>query len=220
MTPDPFCVVIDPGHGGPADRERNLGVVAGNVKAGPEGFAVQGDLVEKDVTLAIAKALIQLLGSDPALRVRATRDRDVRATLRERAICSRNEGARLVVSVHVNANLSEGLNGVDVFHKHNSDVSAALAEAMVQTFPPELRRSSRKRVWDAYDDPGKDNDAWLQRPANVLDGHLCPAVLVECGYATNPVDRAYLLQPEMPARIACSIAGVIYQATRDLALRD
>jgi N-acetylmuramoyl-L-alanine amidase len=79
-------IVIDPGHGGP-----DPGAVAGP------------DLVEKNVVLAVARQLKTILATGRRYDVHLTRSEDIFISLDERLRLSRQHGADLFISLHVDA---------------------------------------------------------------------------------------------------------------------
>ena len=89
VPPDKRVVIIDPGHGG-----KDPGTV------GPGGRR------EKDIALAVGRALARELRGDESLEVHLTRDRDVLVPLWERgdlATSWKGERPGVFVSIHVNA---------------------------------------------------------------------------------------------------------------------
>jgi N-acetylmuramoyl-L-alanine amidase len=82
-----FVIVIDPGHGG----------------KDPGASGVEGQLIEKDVTLASAIALRDLLRRDRRFEVILTRDTDVFLTLERRILTARDRRADLFISLHADA---------------------------------------------------------------------------------------------------------------------
>ena len=87
--PDKRVVIIDPGHGG-----KDPGTVGA------------GGRREKDIALAIGRALARALRGDESLEVHLTRDRDVLVPLWERgelATSWKGERPGVFVSIHVNA---------------------------------------------------------------------------------------------------------------------
>lgn len=79
-------ILIDPGHGGP-----------------DPGAVAAGDLVEKNVVLAVARQLRSILAANRRYDVRLTRTEDVFVSLEERVRLSRQYGADLFISLHVDA---------------------------------------------------------------------------------------------------------------------
>ncbi len=97
----PRVVVIDPGHGGP-----DPGAV------GPTGVR------EKDIALAVALALADVLDDDPDFEVHLTRDDDRLVPLWERGPeATRIKGDRpgLFVSIHMNAVSDRGVRGFETY---------------------------------------------------------------------------------------------------------
>ena len=81
-----FTVVIDAGHGG-----KDTGAIENNVK-------------EKDVNLAVAQKLAKLLKKkDKDLKVILTRDKDEYLTLQQRADIANKSKADLFISIHTNS---------------------------------------------------------------------------------------------------------------------
>lgn len=106
-------IVIDPGHGGE-----------------DSGAVGRGGLVEKDVTLDIAKRLRNLLKQENGLKVILTRDRDVLVPLEERTKIANQKGANLFISIHTNASKKRGAQGFETFFlsvAKNDEARAAAA---------------------------------------------------------------------------------------------
>jgi N-acetylmuramoyl-L-alanine amidase len=107
-------VVIDPGHGG-----RDPGAGAGAIK-------------EKDLTLAIARALRDELLSGGGVRVALTRGDDRYLFLGERASIARRLGADLFISIHADSSVEEttGATGATVYtlsEKGSNEVAERMA---------------------------------------------------------------------------------------------
>jgi N-acetylmuramoyl-L-alanine amidase len=94
----PWTVVIDPGHGG----------------ADP-GAKGPGGLWEKDVCLAIARALAADLGRRPGIQTHLTRNRDVFLPLRKRTRIAAERQADLFVSIHCNSSADRKARGTEVY---------------------------------------------------------------------------------------------------------
>jgi N-acetylmuramoyl-L-alanine amidase len=98
-------VVIDPGHGGVDPGAR-----------GPRGT------LEKNITLAVARALAEELRRDPSLEVRMTRDRDTLIALTDRSrMANRWRGSdadarpALFMSIHANAHPRASARGFETY---------------------------------------------------------------------------------------------------------
>lgn len=92
-------VVIDPGHGG-----HDPGAINGT-----KGYR------EKDVTLALAKALRDRLVAQGRLRVALTREDDRFLVLQERSDIARVMGADLFISLHADAAENDGASGASIY---------------------------------------------------------------------------------------------------------
>lgn len=91
-------IVLDPGHGG-----KDPGAI------GPKRS------VEKNVTLAIALKLKQLINRQPGMRAVLTRDGDYYVGLRERLTIARKHRADIFISIHADAFINQQSNGASVF---------------------------------------------------------------------------------------------------------
>jgi len=97
-------IVLDPGHGG-----------------GDQGTRTSTGLLEKNLTLDIARRLAKLLDA-AGFETELTRDDDVRVSLRERARIANEHRADLFVSIHVNW-LEDGRanRGIETYYLGPSD---------------------------------------------------------------------------------------------------
>ena len=105
-------IVIDPGHGG--------------IDPGAVGNTIN----EKQLTLAVAKALKKELEDTGKFRVLLTRSRDVYIPLRERFGLAREKGADLFISLHADSHNNPLTRGASVYtlsEKASDAESAALA---------------------------------------------------------------------------------------------
>lgn len=91
-------VVLDPGHGG-----KDPGAIGKTRSA------------EKNVTLAIAKKLKQLIDKQPGMRAVLTRQGDYYVGLRERLTIARKYNGDVFISIHADAFINSQSNGASVF---------------------------------------------------------------------------------------------------------
>ncbi len=89
-------IIIDPGHGG------------------KDPGALRGNVLEKDIVLAVSKYLRDELKKD--FDIIMTRDADFFVKLHERPKIGNKKGAKLFVSIHANAANNKKANGVEVFY--------------------------------------------------------------------------------------------------------
>lgn len=180
------CVIIDPGHGD------------------PDGGAVScTGVFESGINLEISNRLRDLfhfLGYDTVM----TRETESSVytqgnTIGEKKISDLKERARLVgardnaimLSIHQNHYTDSRYSGAQMFWA-DTDGSKALAEALQKSFVTHLNPGSNRSA-------KKCQGIWL------MEHVKCPAVLVECGFLSNPAEEAKLRNPTYQKRICCVI---------------
>ena len=194
------AIAIDPGHGGDDTGTR-----------GPNGT------LEKEVTLAVARRLRNLIESQLGLRVVLTRTTDTTVALDERAAIANNNRADLFISLHTNASVRESATGAEVFYLSLAEYDEEAREASGFTGQPVPVVGGGSRVldivpWELAQLRHVDQSArWAltvadelslripmsprglqQAPFRVLVGANMPAVLVEMGFLSNPDQEAQL----------------------------
>lgn len=108
-------VVLDPGHGG-----KDPGA------SGPRHTS------EKDVTLAIALKLKQIIDKQPGMRAVLTRKGDYYIGLRERLTIARQYNADVFVSIHADAFINQQSNGASVFALSQSGATSEAARWLAE----------------------------------------------------------------------------------------
>ena len=183
-------VVIDPGHGG------------------RDGGAVGGDgTLEKDLNLAVALKLKAILES-AGVRVVMTRETDIELAapdsphkkaddLKARAQLARNEKNAVFVSIHMNNFPIEKYRGLQVYYSENNPESLRLAQTVQNTAESAMQNTEDRKVKPAGD-------------SIYLMSHLdIPAVLVECGFLSNPEERDLLKNEKYQKKLALTIAAAL-----------
>ena len=181
-------VVVDAGHGGE--------------DGGATG--VHGEL-EKDINLAIALELQRLL-EQHQFEVVMVRDWDTdladqnlptvaqrkRSDLRQRLRLVEESGGCVLLSIHQNFFTESQYSGAQVFYSANDPRGEALAEAIrasiVETLQPENTRQNK-----------------VGEGVYLLEQCQVPAVLVECGFLSNPEEAAALADPDYQKQMAQAI---------------
>ena len=149
---------------------------------------------EKTVNLRIARKLASYL-ENRGVRVIMTRNNDTFIELNERAEIANRAGADLFVSIHCDSHQSRSQNGYTIYVARSASWSskktgAAINQAMGQT--------------------GLSSVGIRNQDFRVLVRTACPAVLVECGYLTNPSEASLLDDSDFQDRIARAISdGII-----------
>jgi N-acetylmuramoyl-L-alanine amidase len=179
-------IIIDAGHGGTA----RTGNSSAYGSRGPSG------LLEKDVTLDIARQVVARLGGDAAL----TRTGDANLSLGARAAHASRDGADVFVSIHANSGPPE-MSGPETWvHPAAGADSHRLAGGI---------QRSLDRLAGRYGGSAESR----RGPMAVLSpgalGRRTSACLVEVDYLTNPRGERRLGDPGERAAIGAVIAGAI-----------
>jgi N-acetylmuramoyl-L-alanine amidase len=174
-------VVVDAGHGG----------------HDPGATGLDG-VLEKAITLDIARRVAARLGRTDALAVRLTRTGDSYVSIDERIAYASD--AALFVSLHANAAADASLRGVEVFYGGGAGMTAASGGARS---PMRLGLDMLAAVEERL-----DGVRAVARPGTfgVLARNAVPSVLVEIGYLTNPSDVVRLRDDAYRDLIAEAIA--------------
>jgi N-acetylmuramoyl-L-alanine amidase len=210
-------VVIDAGHGGPD----------------PGAISVSGQVQEKQLTLALATELRDLLVERGRVRVAMTRTDDRYLPLEERAAVARRLGAGLFVSLHMDSAPNPLARGASVYSLSDvaSDEEAArFAAAENREGADETELSSARALLSdlALRDQMSESAAFATRlvsrsagrfdlrpdPHRFASFHVLrradtPAVLFEAGYISNADDEVMLRDPVHRSAIALALAQAI-----------
>lgn len=165
------------------------------IDAGHGGFDRGGiprqRIAEKSMTLDVAQRLQKRL-RQAGYRVVMTRDSDVFVTLGDRVrVASRYRDA-IFVSIHFNSATRAGANGIETYYY--STASAKLAA--------DIHRH-------VVSGTSSENRGIRRRGYFVLRRATVPAVLVECGFLTNPTESRFALDSSYRQRLADRIADGI-----------
>jgi N-acetylmuramoyl-L-alanine amidase len=197
-VPGIHTIVIDPGHGG-----RDVGAVGTN------------GLMEKDITLTIARKLAAALSGKVGARVVLTRDDDSVVSLDQRTALANQYKADLFLSVHVNAAVVKDAKGSETYFlslEASDELARKAAESENVTSSPNPTADLNLILWDlaqnAYHEESSRfaqsiqeemnaatavaNRGVKQAPFKVLVGATMPAALVEVGFISNPEEEAKL----------------------------
>ncbi len=188
-TPLPkFCVVIDAGHGGV-----DTGAVSSN------------GLFERDINLQIAKKLGQMLSvvGVSVVYTRTTQDalfndfshghklKDMKARIE----IIKKANPNLVISIHLNSFTDSSAHGAQVFYKPHDDFSQELSQHIQDLFLKNISGSRKNSMnGDFY----------------ILNYSPSSAILVECGFLSNPEEERLLSTPSHQEKLAYLVmCGVV-----------
>lgn len=182
-------IIIDAGHGG------------------EDGGAVsENGLLEKDINLSIALAL-QKFFVQGGFQVKMIRTGDYAvysdeaSTLREKKIsdihnradiCNENPN-NIFISIHQNKFEQSKYKGTQVFYSENDSLSSPLAECIRSSVKGLLQPDNNRQCKPT------DDSVYILKNATI------PAVLVECGFLSNPQEAELLSTQEYQNKIAFSI---------------
>src|SRR5678815_1943511 len=163
------------------------------IDAGHGGYdrgGIPGQRVsEKDMTLDVARRLKSVLAAS-GYRVVMTRDSDVFVPLGTRCVIANSYRNAIFVSVHFNSATRRGASGIETYFYSRDSLSLASAiHHYVAGGAPSDNRGVRRRGY------------YVLRRTNM------PAVLVECGFLTNPTEAAYAQNASYRQKLAEAIAS-------------
>jgi N-acetylmuramoyl-L-alanine amidase len=228
----PLHLAHAPGDG---DRDVVIAVDAGHGGDDP-GAIGHGGTREKDVTLAIARALAVRIDAEPGMHAVLTRDRDEFVPLEERIRRARLAHADMFISVHADSIsdrsiqgasvyilsthgasseaarvLAEGQNAADLLGGVRLDDEGALAPVLLDATQQEtigVSATAAERVVSALESVGEVRKAQVQHAGFVvLKSPAIPSMLVETAYISNPAEERRLRSPAQQQRLAEAICG-------------
>jgi N-acetylmuramoyl-L-alanine amidase len=207
-------IVVDPGHGG-----KDPGAVGA------------GGLQEKDVVLAMGTSLARKLKEELGIDVVMTRSTDVFIELQERTAIANQVGADLFVSIHANASLNRGANGIETYYLNlaKTEKAAQLAArengtslekvSLLQAvlfdlmanyklndsahLAEEVQKTLHKRLAGRYS--AVKNLGVKQGPFYVLVGATMPSILVETAFISHEREETRLGDPLYQDQVAQGI---------------
>ncbi|MCW1381716.1 N-acetylmuramoyl-L-alanine amidase [Novosphingobium sp. KCTC 2891] len=223
---------------GPADASRPLVVIDAGHGGHDPGASGAGGQREKDVTLALARAVRDALLRQGRVRVAMTRDADRFLVLEERADVARRLGADLFVSIHADAADNPDASGATVYtlsergsdavadavaqRENRADMAGGVqlggASNTVSSILVDLsQREMRARSVAFGGLVRREGEGRLTFHANpqreaafvVLKSLDLPSALVEAGYISNAGDAAAMADPAWRGRFAGVLASAI-----------
>jgi N-acetylmuramoyl-L-alanine amidase len=194
-------VVLDAGHGGKDD-----------------GARAQG-LVEKELTLDVTRRTQKLL-DQYGFKTVMTRSDDTFVSLPERAAIGNRTDNAIFVSVHFNHAYTGASTGVETFYA-SEKVAPENAWTWVGFFSkPEPPNTDKGETLAGFIQASMvmrteaTNRGIKSRPLHVLRHTRCPAVLVECGFISNPMESRIIANADYRDRLAKSIAEGVMSYTK------
>jgi N-acetylmuramoyl-L-alanine amidase len=198
-APKPFAVVVlDPGHGG------------------QDSGAICGGVLEKDLSLDVARRIERLLEADGIATV-MTRVGDSYVSLADRAALANRVRDSILVSIHFNEDNRPVSSGVETYYAANQITGGSF----VASWLPFLWRAlSESPNFESQSLAGFIQKGLVARTRAldrgakakqffVIANVTCPAVLVEGGFLTNKEDISKLASEDYREEIAAAVSDGI-----------
>lgn len=209
------AIAIDPGFGGN--------------EHGPSGC--DGNEMAKDLNLRIAKKVAEKIKNDLGLKVIMTRDTDKDICLDERLSVAYSNKANLFISIHTNGTDNPSVAGIEAYFlnlasdpeeiskaaKENAadpgnvpQLESILSDLMLNARIHEselLARNVQTSLFKHLKQKNKKlvNRGVKQAPFYLLIGSNMPAILIETGFITNPIECIFLRSDEYQDEISIGI---------------
>ena len=171
-----ITVVIDAGHGG------------------DDPGAMNGQYTEKDISLALAKK-VKELNSNPRINIVLSRPGDELINPVQRAETMKKIGPDILISLHVNAAKKQDSTGIIAFIDDKNKSYAANNVRLAS-----ILLSNMNHIY-----PSANTIRKREKPIYILKQSAWPAVVLECGYITNPTDLAFIIREYNQEKIARQI---------------
>lgn len=189
---DGKVIIIDAGHGY------------------PDGGAVAKDgTVESEINFSIAKKLSAKLENLGFKCIMTRNDENgiysdegtihtkKVSDIRNRVKLAKSNESALIISIHLNTYPDASVRGAQAFYKSGSEISESIAKEIQNSinvkFQPDFPRNIKKISSNIYLFNHIDNDA----------------ILIECGFLTNPRDLENLKSGQFQEKLTDTIAEVI-----------
>jgi len=216
------------------DRDIIVAVDAGHGGQDPGAIGRNGTM-EKNVVLAIARALAARIDSEPGMRSYLVRDDDYFVVLRDRMVRARNAKADIFVSVHADSIRDRSITGASVYvlseHGASSEAARWLAERenaadlvggvklddkdkslasvlldLTQAANTSASMTAAERVLLSLDRTVNVRKSKVQQAGLVvLKSPDIPSMLVETAYISNPGEESRLKSVSHQTKIAEAI---------------
>ncbi len=202
--PVKYIVIIDPAHGGD-----------------DKGVKLSDNQNEKDITLKIAQALQKELQASGNITVQLTRTDDRDVPVAERIKIVRSAGARMLISLHINAGFGKKAAGYEVYFPGfntapaGNDGAAGIIKDMAGNKhlneSVALAQNVMRNLQNIF--PRKERGL-RDAPVPILEGLTLPAVAVEIGFATNAEDKKIITDEKGQKAVAQALSKSVREFLR------
>jgi N-acetylmuramoyl-L-alanine amidase len=198
-TPKPFAVVVlDPGHGG------------------EDSGAMCGGIMEKDLTLDIARRVDRLLDSQ-GIATLMTRLGDSFVSLADRAALGNRTNDSIFISIHFNEDNKPVASGVETYYASHQIGSGSTLASWLPFFsrqppnsPKQESQSLAGFIQEALVVRTRSVDRGTQaKQFFVIANVTSPAVLIEGGFITNKDELSKLASEDYRDQLAAALVDGI-----------
>lgn len=184
-----LCVVVDAGHGG------EDGGSEGSLKIPEKEINLKVALFLKDILTKNSVDVIMTRETDTSLHTKGAEKlkQRKRSDLTNRKKIADDSNADMLVSIHMNHFTNSKYKGVQVFYQSGNEKSQQIALAI------------RDSIAEAIGDENPRQVLKIDEKMIVTQTRI-PAVIVECGFLTNPVEEKMLVQEDYQNKLANGIA--------------
>jgi len=221
-------------HARPQARDLIIAIDAGHGGEDPGAIGMHGTR-EKDVTLAIARALQRSVNAEPGMRAVLTRDGDYFVALRDRMRRARAQQADLFVSIHADSIRDRAVDGSSVYIlsqrgatneaarwlaerenaadliggvslENKGDLLASVLLDLSQTASLSASETAAEHVLHQLNLVGEVRKPLVQQAGfMVLKSPDIPSMLIETAYISNPAEEQRLRGVAHQAKLAAAI---------------
>ncbi|WP_455540079.1 N-acetylmuramoyl-L-alanine amidase family protein [Terrisporobacter sp.] len=156
------------------------------------GYKTKDGVYEKDLDLQISKLVSSRLSSQGDVSVIVSRNTDKALSNAERVADGNEQNADVFVSIHMTGNDDKSAEGVQTFYRvESNDASDELATLVQKSVIAYVDLKDRGAMPFTFD---------------VLKENNMPAILIQCGFLSNPKEEKKLTNPEFQKDLAEGIS--------------
>lgn len=156
------------------------------------GYKLEDGATEKDINLQISKLVSSRLSSQKDVSVIVSRNSDITLSNKERVNDANEQNADIFVSINMTGNEDSTAQGVQTFYRGDSanasDELATLVQKSIVTYVDLKDRGATQFTFD------------------ILKENNMPAILINCGFLSNPEEAKKLTNPEFQKELAEGIS--------------
>lgn len=156
------------------------------------GYKTKDGVTEKDLDLQISKLVSSRLSSQGDVSVILSRNTDTNLSNSERVEDSNKQNADIFISIHMTGNDDPTAQGVQTFYRVGAnDASDEFATLVQKSVVAYVNLKDRGAIPFTFD---------------VLKDNNMPAILIQCGFLSNPEEEKKLIDPKFQKDLAEGIA--------------